>query len=275
MVGEAKNVRKVHNPQVCKLGRRYVRRDSRTFALSKYLRPGILPPAPPAVDWTAGVDDWPDKNKDFWPMMLNDKIGDCTCAAAGHMIQCWTASRGSECIADDSDIELAYEAVSGYEPGKPSTDSGAVEIDVLNYWRKTGIAGHKIDAYAAVEVANAAQVKQSVYLFGGLYIGLALPLSAQNQEVWDTTLWGRVTGSAAPGSWGGHAVPILGYDELGLTCITWGAEKRMTWSFFARYCDEAYAPLSQDWINVRGVDPNGFDMATLQKDLQQIAARAA
>jgi hypothetical protein len=78
------------------------------------------------------------------------------------------------------------------------------------------------------------------------YIGLALPISAQNQDVWAVPPGGSA-GEGSPGSWGGHAVPIVAYDSRGLTVITWGATKRMTWQFLDTYCDEAYALLSQDW----------------------------
>ena len=56
----------------------------------------------------------------------------------------------------------------------------------------------------------------------------------------------------------------------GLTCITWGVKKRMTWAFFAQYCDEAYAPLSRDWVNAQGIDPSGVDLASLTADLHQL-----
>ena len=254
----------VHNPAVCKLGRSRVRVDSRTLYLAKYIRPEILDPPPASVDWTAKVANW--------PMMLNDSLGDCTCAAAGHMIQAWTANIGAPFVPTDPQVETAYEAVGGYRPGDQSTDNGAVELDVLNFWRKTGIAGHLIMAYVAVATSNQERVKQAVNLFGGVYIGLALPVTAQSQDVWDVSFWGRLNGTSAPGSWGGHAVPVLAYDADGLTCITWGAKKRMTWKFFAAYCDEAYAPLSPDWIGANGLDPAGLDLVALQTDLQAVAA---
>lgn len=234
-------------------------------------------------------------------MMGNDALGDCTCAAAGHMIECWTANLGDAFTPSSAQIIAAYSAVSGYVPGNPATDTGAVELDVLNYWRRQGIAGHKINAYAALGLNNVQHddahnglgntvrewlrdgapnqhearecVKQSIALFGGAFIGLALPLSAQQQGVWDVpSLWSRLRGQSAPGSWGGHAVPILAYDADGLTCITWGAKKRMTWDFFAQYCDEAYVPLSPDWLSAQGTDPSGLDFAQLSADLAALEA---
>jgi hypothetical protein len=50
----------------------------------------------------------------------------------------------------------------------------------------------------------------------------------------------------------------------------------MTWGFLYAYCDEAYAVLSQDWISqTTKLAASGFDLAALDKDLQQIAKPAA
>ena len=308
-----------------RLGKLPPRLDSRTLQLAKYLlqqgtalpRKLALPPAPPSVDWTAKIP--------AWPMFSNDTLGDCTTAAAAHMIQCWTANAGDAFTPTNPQVIAAYSATGGYIPGDAATDNGAVELDVLNYWRQQGIAGHKIDAYVSFSAQNFEHTRAAINLFGGIYIGLALPLSAQNQDVWDVPSfisrlfseangarqkWAKFLGGRSfssditrsksvralaredhafrvesptqdnprgntdPGSWGGHAVPILAYDSDALTCITWGAKKRMTWDFFARYCDESYAPLSRDWLNAQGKDPQGLDIAALQADLRELTATA-
>ena len=66
-------------------------------------------------------------------MMENDQIGDCTCAAAGHLIMEWTANAGKKMVMPtDKQIVAAYSAVTGYNPETGANDNGAVEIDVLN-----------------------------------------------------------------------------------------------------------------------------------------------
>ena len=257
---------KVGNRTV-KLGKQAARLDARTLQFSNYLK-AAAPPAPPKVeDWTKKVKEW--------PMMLNNTLGDCTCACAGHMIEEWTTyAHAPGFIPADQQILQVYEAVGGYKPGDPSTDKGAVILDVLNYWRQTGIAGHPITAYVSLEPKNHEDVKDAVYLFGNCYLGVQLPLSAQNQKVWSVPPGGP-TGQGAPGSWGGHAIPIVQYDSRGVTVITWGEPLRATWSFLDAYCDEAYAVLSADWIAANDQAPSNFDLAQLQADLGQIGAQPA
>ena len=158
--------------------------------------------------------------------------------------------------------DLAYSAITGYNPADPSTDQGAVELDVLNYWRQNGIAGHKILGYAKLDPGNVDHVRQSVYLFEGTYIGVQLPISAQGQATWDVPA-GGLTGDGEPGSWGGHAVPVIGYDADGLWVVTWGKLLKMTWAFWRAYTDEAYACFSIDMLEA-GKSPAGFDLPALQ-----------
>lgn len=243
-----------------KLGKQPPKYDRRTLHLANYLHPEILPKIPTQKDWSGKVSTW--------GMYGNDQIGDCTCAAVAHMIEEWTSDASTQVTPGLSDIIAAYSAVSGYDPTTGANDNGAVEIDVLNYWRQSGIAGDKIFAYAALEPRNHSHIKASVYLFGGCYIGLALPISAQNQNIWSVPAWGTF-GNGAPGSWGGHAVNVVAYDQHFLTVVTWGTLKKMTWGFWNAYCDESYAVLSQDFIN-NGVAPNAVDWASLQSDLSGI-----
>jgi hypothetical protein len=241
-----------------KLGRKAPRRDSRTLQLANYVDHGVLPQVPPKFDWGRAVDKW--------PVMLNDRLGDCTCAAVGHTLQCWSANVGQEVILPDDEILHLYEAVSGYDPATGANDDGAVELDVLNYWRQTGVAGHKIAAYVALEPGNHDHMRIATFLFGAVYTGIALPQTIQGQEVWSVPPEG-LTGAGAPGSLGGHAVPIIGYDAAGLLCVTWGYIQRLTYGFWAAYGEEAYGILSPDWTTGAKRAPNGFDITALQDDL--------
>ena len=71
-----------------RLGRLPPRTDVRTLRLGRYVDRAKLPPPPPDLDLASAVHDW--------PMYANDRIGDCTIAAAAHMIEAWTApARGT------------------------------------------------------------------------------------------------------------------------------------------------------------------------------------
>lgn len=140
--------------------------------------------------------------------MGNDTIGDCTCAAAGHLIEEWTPNLGATVVPPNNSIIAAYSAITGYNPVTHANDTGAAELDVLNYWRQTGVDNHKMEAFVALEPQNTDHIRDSVLLFAGVYIGLALPVSAQTQSVW-TVPPGGPNGQGAPGTWGGHAFPIV------------------------------------------------------------------
>jgi hypothetical protein len=184
------------------------------------------------------------------------------------MIEAWTAAgRGHAILLSERAVLDAFDHVKMTDP--ITGEEGAIELDVLRYWRKNGIGGHDIGAYARVAVWDRRLVQTAAWLFGGLYIGLQLPLTAHEQQVWDWT--GSLTGPARPGTWGGHAVDVVRYDKNGLTVVTWGRLQTLTWSFWNRYCDEAYCILSDDFLQ-KGNAPNGFDLAALQADLALVTA---
>jgi hypothetical protein len=239
-----------------KLGRRSIKRDSRTLKLGKYLKSGL--PAPPAAkDWTKGIESW--------GMMLNDVHGNCTIAAAAHAVQVWSANttRG-EITLPDSMILNYFEQWDGYNPNDPNTDAGGVELNVLTSWQKSAFDKHKLIAYADPVFSNLEEIRQAITLFGGVYVGVALPNTARTQAIWDVVPHAGEDGK--PGSWGGHAVFVPKYDAHTFTCITWGALKPMTIAFWNEYVDEAHALLSHDWLESKG-SPSGFALAELRSDL--------
>ena len=181
-----------------------------------------------------------------------------------------TTQKPTSITIPDSDIVKAYSDVSGYNPNTGANDNGAAALDVLNYWRKTGVSNHTIYAYAKINTLNIPHVKYAIYLFGGAYLGFQLPLSAQTQDIWDVPPTGTTTGAGVAGSWGGHAVCAIGYDSQHIYLISWGLIKKATWAFFSAYCDEAYVIISNDYVN-SGKSPSGFDLTALQADLTALS----
>ena len=240
-----------------RLGKLAPKFDNRTLRLGKYLT--ATAPLPPAASSIA----WQDlASRDGWQSLGNDEIGDCTMAAAGHMEEIWNPEQPPT----RPQIVAAYSALTGYNPSNPLSDTGATCLDALNFWRNTGIAGQKISAYAAVSPQNHNEIMTALDLFGGLYIGIQLPLNAQMQTDWQVS----DAGISTPGSWGGHCVNLCGYDPWWLTCISWGKIVRMSWAWLQKYCDEAYACLSGEWASGAKTAPSGFNFTALQADLESI-----
>ncbi len=207
--------------------------------------------------------------------MLNNTMSNCTCAAAGHLIQVYTANRGKEVILSDTTIKKIYRTIGKYTAEELAASSGIACLDVLNYWRKVGFAGHKLEAFVELNPQNTYNVQHAINAFGGIYVGFALPKTAKEQTKSDPILpwlrvWNALPKDARPSSWAYHCVPIVGYNQTGLIGISWGKKIKLDWSFFVRYADEAYVPISNDWIKKIGDAPSGFNLAALRRDLKNL-----
>jgi len=245
-----------------KLGKNPPVFDKRTLRLGSYLTAKLALP-PTMMNWAKPVLSW--------GMMGNDTYGDCTCAAAGHMIMEWTANNGDEVIIPDKNIITFY---NHFAHGNP--DAGANMLDVLKFWRQAGLDNHKIQAFVSLEPHNNVEAQDAVNLFGNCYIGLALPDFAVApgtdflKNPWVVPPQGPI-GDATPDENNGHCVPAVGYDQHNIYVVTWGIVKSMSWQFYNTYMDEAYAVLSPDWFNSKTRQtPEGLDITTLIKDLQEI-----
>jgi hypothetical protein len=236
-----------------KFGKNPPVRDDRTLMLSSYLT-SELPAAPPSVDNYSAVPEW--------PMYDNDKWGDCTCAAAGHMVQAWTAAAGTEVTPALSAVVTMYEHFVG-DP--PPPDTGCDMLSVLKYWRRTGLGADRINAFTAVDTDDNDKLRTTVSLFGCAYIGVSLPDSVCVPGKMLTTPWtvpaGGPVGDAAPNPHKGHCIPAVGYDLDNVYVVTWGATKTMSWEFYNGYADEVFAVLSTDYLHGAGGEtPAGLNL---------------
>jgi hypothetical protein len=166
----------------------------------------------------------------------------------------------------DAAVLKAYWA-TGVPPTPGVDDNGRAMLTMLNYARTSGIGPEKVSGYASIDVGvPKGAIRYAIDLLGFCYVGLELPLSAQSQSLWSVTSGPK----AKPGSWGGHAVILVDYDAAGPTCVTWGTLVHMTWGFWTRYCDEAYAVLYPSWLNAQGTSPASLDLAQLSADIAAI-----
>lgn len=256
-----------------KLGKRPARSDPRTLRLAKYTTK--VPTPPPDCNWGGTITDW--------GVMGNDELGDCTIAAVGHAIQGWSQATGTLITVPDTTVKGYYSDWAGYVEGHPETDRGAYEVDILNKWRKFGFGksaelNHILFAYADPDPRNTLHIKQAIWLFGGVYIGLALPITASRQFNLGN-YWDMVDGAGAdgvPGSWGGHAVWVPKYTtdaqgNLILWCVTWGRLQAMTERFWYECCDESHALLASTW-NIKDLYTFGFYHDELMEDLYAVVS---
>jgi hypothetical protein len=233
--------------------------NAKTLRFENYVH-SDHPVIPPSVDW--------DYKFKAWTMAGNDTIGDCTVAAIAHMVMLWTAFTGTMVRPTRDQVVQVYSEITGYN-GDPATDNGAAITDVLDYWQRKGIAGHKIDGWVQIDHTNIQQVKQAIYVFGAVNLGFNVPDSAmiQNSQGQD---WSVVPNDG--GIDGGHSVPVFDFTPANWDCATWGMNQRGTWPFWMKYGDEAYAPLSLDWLYKSGIAPSHLNLAQLRADLKAQAA---
>ena len=254
-----------------RLGRTPRAYDPRVPHMSALMAGKTLTPPPATVDNTQGMP------QDLG-MMLNDNLGDCTCAAVYHAIQVWSfnSSKGAKMDTEpDSDVELLYEKACGYNPKTPGEGPGGNEQKVLTYLLRHGApcgadgkTCNKIVAFVEVDPRSTDDVKRAIWNCGVAYIGFSVQASIMPAGQEPPKIW-----TVDPNNTqivGGHAVVLAGYSAQGARVISWGSYYTMTWDFFAKYVDEVYAIADQDWFDATGKTPGGLTLQQLQEQMQAL-----
>lgn len=216
------------------------------------------------IDWGNGTD--------AWPMLANDRLGDCTIAAVLHYAQAaerWSAGVGR--LATDDDAIVGYRAL-GFDPERPETDTGARISDVVAHWHEVGFffrgTRDRITAYARVDVSD---FNEALQLFGPLLVGAELPRAAYTQDVWTSPK--TTDGNDAAGSWGGHCMLLTNwYADSSVDLVTWGGIKHAEQGWIHTYVDEAWAVLHPRWIEA-GKSPSGWQSDALKKEMYLMEGR--
>jgi hypothetical protein len=256
------------NPQF-KLGRLNRTYDTRIPKLTTMLAGKTLPPPPPAVDYTQ-------KMPAQLGMMLNDTLGDCTCAAFYHAQQVWSFNSNPPMLTEpDPDVEELYVKACGYNPKAGGEGPGGNEQHVLTYILRDGApAGPggksrlKIAAFVEIDPKNVDDVKRTISDCGVAYIGLNVPAFLMPPNAPPPAVW--AVQSSNTNIVGGHAVVLAGYNAEGARLISWGQYYTMTWGFFAQYVDEVYAIADPNWVAKKGTTPGGFTLAQLEAQMNAL-----
>ena len=249
-----------------KLGKLPVRHDHRTALLYSFLDHAALPEPAPLADWATRLPD-------DVGMMANDRIGLCTVAGIAHLIQLWTSNAGTLVTISDDDVIATYKAITlkvngvAYDEttpldasGENPTDTGLCLLDVLTYVRANGIgpdAHGKGLAFVKVNHLDIQEMRIATQLFGGTYVGVALP---ETSLAHIGTLWGDASGPTA----GGHCIATHRVDPMGPSYITWGRRQPATWPWHISCCDEAYAIIAPEWVSGDQPAPSGFAIDKLR-----------
>ena len=114
--------------------------------------------------------------RSVYPMDGNDKYGDCTIAGFDHFARGRASSTRSRTVRRL--YRFSPRSTSALTGGQ---DSGLNEEFVLKTAYEKGIFGTKIAAFAPVSTTNLLQWHQAISMYGGLYLGIQCPESAQVQ----------------------------------------------------------------------------------------------
>ena len=265
-------------------------RDTTRFAptLEDYLRvhpvtkaSGLEPVGPEDdVDRATKVTTWPmycngpDPGN---PPAAPDGCGDCTFAEAAHAFTALGVYAGKpQVLFDDAAVLTGYSDVSGYDPATGDNDNGCQMQDVLAYLRTEGLVDtkghtHKVIAYAALEHPGDIQLlSQVLKTFGYAYLGIDCPVSAQDQ--FGDGPWTYVPGSPILG---GHCIGLHRRQPYGsrvgvFDLATWGALQPATIGFLQTYVTEAWAVVTQDWIEASGSSCDGIALGQLEADMRLV-----
>lgn len=215
-------------------------------------RSAAAPPPPAELIW-----DW---NSVQWGEHLNDHLGDCVVAAAANRIEAVTARDGTFVPVSDLDCLSVYEAACNYNPKDPTSDQGCDPSIVEQYLVSTGLAGHKVDAYAQVDLSDFNNLKDAVNWFGQVGLTINIPSTMAWGDVWDTPAAGWTVVA-------GHEISLIGYDANYYYAVTWGYVQKVTEGFLKALCTLALVGISKDMLKGDGTAFNGLNYTQLLADL--------
>lgn len=203
-------------------------------------------------------------------MLGNDQYGDCVWAGGDHEHIYWNKEANKAVTFTEKTALADYAKCTGFNPNDPNTDQGTDMQVAASYRLKTGLIDtsgtrHKIGAYVALTTGDTTQLKQAIYLFGVVGVGINFPASAMTQFN-DGKPWTVISKSSIQG---GHYIPVVGYDSKYFYLVTWGKLIKMSYGFFEKYNDESICYLDSEMMT-SGLSPAGFNVTQLTADLKVV-----
>ncbi len=183
------------------------------------------------------------------------------CVVAGHihLTQAVTQENGGAYnYPGDAATQEEYFKLTG------GADTGLVESTFLQAAKNSPILGSQIDSFGVLDPKNVDEIKSAIYVFGGAFLGVALPQSAQDQF---PGTWSVVPNSPIVG---GHCVVAIGYDAQFVYIVTWGQVIRCTWEWFTAYVDEAYAIIYTEEVQKNRGPLEQLDITRLRADIASL-----
>jgi hypothetical protein len=224
--------------------------DLNLAPISTYFEGGQLPAAPVKCLYSLNVQ---------YPMADNNRLGDCVIAGWVHLAQAIANENGGTyTYPGDDAVQTEYFSLTGGQ------DTGLVESTFLQTAKNSAILGAQADIFGVLDSKNVDEIKSAIYTFGGIFLGVVLPQSAQNQF---------------PGTWtvvpnspilGGHCIVAIGYDAQFVYLVTWGQVIRCTWEWFTTYVEEAYVILYTEEVQKNRGPLEQFDIDKLLADIASL-----
>lgn len=180
----------------------------------------------------------------------NDKWGNCVkVGQAYHTLSMEKVEQGQWVDIKTEDVLREYWKCQHSCVFNRKPDNGLVLLNSLNQWRKDGwsVDGYfyRIQAFARIDYIK--ELKFALFHLGGVQAGFQLPNIVKRYISRDSTweISDEDSQEYQGGSWGGHLIYLFGYTPYHLLGISWGKFVSISYDFFLRYSDEAYAVADQ------------------------------
>ena len=237
-----------------------------------------LPAPPPSAHWGGRVTvpfqmdgNGPDPNVTLPGTPANwSGAGDCVECGKAHLLTVGNYEEYGQtvpvpsanavvsqyCVAQNCTPEQLFTDPSQFDNGEDMTNS-------LTGWAQGQEYGCQIAFTAPVNPKSRDDIKNGIYLGGGLLIGIQIPQSAEDQFPNEWT-W-----QPSSPSLGGHCVLLAGYTDEYVALVTWGQLIKATWQFIENAIDEAHVVILPQAV-AASKSPTGLLIPQWQSDLNNL-----